>query len=316
MKIAVIGGGAWGTAISDLLARNGNEIILWAREEEVVEGINTQHENTVFLPQVKLSENLKATSELVDISDSKIIFVVTPAQFTAAVVRDLKIKTDTAIVICNKGIEISSLKLMSDVVGEIFPKNPLFAMSGPNFAIEVANNSPAVTSIAGSDKQVAEKVIQALQNDKFRPIYCADIIGAEIGGAIKNIIAIAVGMATALKATESAKAAIIAQGLKEMAMLTVKLGGKAETMLEPCGVGDLVLTCSSRQSRNMSLGFAIGEGQSFEEIQAKRQTVAEGAATAKALVELISKLGLQLEVCQKTYQILYENLPVEEILNL
>jgi len=314
-KLAVIGAGAWGTAIANLLASNDHEVLIWAFEEGVVKDINESHENKTYLTGIKLVETIRATSDFNDLAEVEGIFSVVPAQFTKSTLQPLAelniIGESVPITICSKGIENESLKLLSDILAEIF-NNPLVAMSGPNFADEVALGKPAITSIASENESAAEFVAGLVRNKNFRPFICADIVGAEIAGSIKNVIAIAMGMAAGMELSESSKASILTKGLNEVGMLSRALGGRKRTAIEPCGVGDLVLTCSSQKSRNMSLGFALGKGESLDEILAQRKTVAEGVATTKAAKRLAEKYDLNLEVVSLVYSVLYEGKKIVE----
>ena len=309
-KLAVLGAGAWGTAIANLLANNGHEVIIWALEQQVVDDINNFNENKTYLANIQLSKNIKAVNDLSDIRDIKAIFSVVPAQYNAGVFSQLKklahIKNDTPIIICSKGIDNEKLKLLSDIVVEFF-SNPICAMCGPNFADEIAQGLPAITTIASKNILQAKFVATLVKNKNFRPFICEDIIGAEIAGSIKNVIAIAMGIAVGMNLSESSKASILTKGLNEIGMLSKALGGKKRTAIEPCGVGDLVLTCSSQKSRNMSLGFAIGKGELLDDILKHRNTVAEGVATSKAAYNLGKKYNLNLEIINLIYEVLYND---------
>ncbi|MBT4989133.1 MAG: NAD(P)H-dependent glycerol-3-phosphate dehydrogenase [Rickettsiales bacterium] len=314
-KIGVIGGGAWGTAIANLLSHNGNIVKLWVFEEDTAKTINAKHLNENFLPDITLHSNLSASTDLTSFTDKDILFLVIPAQFTASTIKPLQniLPKETILVICSKGIETSSKKLLTDIISEIFPENKIAAMSGPNFADEVAKLKPAITTVASDDKETADKVAKVLENDDFKVYTHSDIIGVELAGALKNVVAIASGIATGLNLSVSTKCAILTKGIHEMAKISEALGGKRETMLEACGIGDLTLTCMSEKSRNMSLGIAIGRGQKLSEILSKRKTVAEGVATSKALYEIINQYDLNCYLFTLIYQILFEDLPLEQV---
>jgi glycerol-3-phosphate dehydrogenase (NAD(P)+) len=314
-NIGVIGGGAWGTAIANLLSHNDNNVKLWVFEEETANAINTENINRNFLPSVKLHKDLTASTKLTDFATQDILFLVVPVQFTASTIKPLKqlLSKDTILVICSKGIETSSKKLLTDIIAEIFPDNKVAAMSGPNFADEVANLKPAITTVASEDEVTANKVAKVLENDDFKVYTHADVIGVELAGALKNVVAIASGIAAGLKLSVSTKCAILTKGIHEMAKISEAFGGKRETMLEACGIGDLTLTCMSEKSRNMSLGIAIGNGEKLSNILSKRKTVAEGVATSKALYEIINERDLNCYLFTLVYRILFEDLPLEEI---
>ncbi len=313
-KLAVIGAGAWGTAIANLLARNGHEVLLWCFEQEVAEQINQTHCNKTYLPNVELFKNIRAVTDFSEFAEVAAIFSVIPVQHSKVTLQPL-LKLGAAIakiplVICSKGIENQSLKLPSEFIAELLPHNPLVVMSGPNFADEVALGEAAITSIACADEQVGEQIIQLVANQNFKPVYCVDIVGAQLGGALKNIIAIAMGIAVGMELSESSKAAIMTKGLNEIGMISRALGGRKRTAMEPCGIGDLVLTCSSIKSRNMSLGVALGKGKTLKEIMAERKTVAEGVATTKAVKQIAQQHNLNLKICNLVYQILYADQPI------
>ena len=314
-KIAVIGAGAWGTAIANLLANNGCQVVLWSFEAEVVAEINQKQQNNLYLSSVSLSSNISATNDFADLEGVQAVFTVVPAQFTkntlSLLLQKNIISPDTPIVICSKGIENESLELLSQIIAKLFRKNPIAVMSGPNFAAEVALSSAAVTTIACQEQSVAKNIIALLENDNFKALACDDIIGAQIGGAIKNIIAIALGIANGLEMSESAKAALFTRGLNEMMELSIALGGESNTVLQPCVIGDLLLTCNSHKSRNMSLGYALGKGKSLSEVLSARNSVAEGVATTKAAKLLSEKLNLRLNLINIIYDILYNNAPIK-----
>lgn len=307
-NIAVLGAGAWGTAIANLLANNGHIVTIWALEPQVVEDINNLNENKTYLPNIKLAKNITAVNNLSELKKVEALFSVVPAQYNANVFTKLAelslINNEIPIVICSKGIDNEKLKLLSDIVTEFF-QNPVCAMCGPNFADEIARGLPAITTIASNNLEQAEFVATLVKNKNFCPFICEDIIGAEIAGSIKNVIAIAMGIALGMNLSESSKASILTKGLNEIGMLSRALGGRKRTAMEPCGVGDLVLTCSSQKSRNMSLGYEIGQGKDLNNILSNRNTVAEGVATTKAAYNLAKKYNLNLDVINLIYDIIY-----------
>lgn len=312
--IGVIGGGAWGTALAQVYARAGRETLLWAREAEVVDSINTTHENTPFLPGVKLSPALKATGDLAAMKGLQTLLLVTPAQHLRSSLKALKpyLHAGQNLVICAKGIEIASLRLLSDIAAEIAPNAHISILTGPTFAREIAMGLPAAVTLA------AEKNGEALQNDlgtpDFRPYLTTDIIGAQVGAAIKNVIAIACGMAHGKGLGESGRAALLTRGLAEMARLAEGLGGRRETLLGLCGVGDLTLTANSMQSRNFSLGAALGEGKTLEEVLATRTAVTEGVHTADAALKLARAHNLDMPITAAVYACLHEGVPVSSVM--
>lgn len=314
-KIGVLGAGAWGTALAAAVVKAGRETILWAREPEVVDSINSSHENAVFLKGIPLDPSLKATGDLSDLSDCDAILIVSPAQHLRTMAADLKphIGEHVPLVVCSKGIEVSTGKLLSEVLEETTPNNPIAILSGPTFAAEVARGLPCALTLASRDKAVGEALVQALGQPMLRPYYNEDIVGAQIGGAIKNVLAIATGIVAGLGIGENARAAVITRGLAEIARFGSLYGAENETLMGLSGLGDLILTCSSTQSRNMSLGKAIGEGRTFAEIMAERNSVAEGAHTVEIVHKIAVDKGLDLPITAAVYQILKEGKDVRSV---
>ena len=300
-QVAVLGGGAWGTALAQMLASpsddgNAREVLLWALEPEVVEDINTNHRNSRFLPSAQLAPNIRATSDLKDVADAGTILAVVPAQHLRSVLADLP-GFSGDLVICAKGIEQSTGALMSDVAAQASPQATLAALSGPTFAHEVADGLPAAVTLAcAGGKAQWERLSPVIARPHFRPYYSDDLVGAEIGGAVKNVLAIACGVVDGLALGQNARNALIARGFAEMVRFGEALGARRATLTGLCGLGDLVLTCSSTSSRNFSLGKAIGEGESAAALMADRQTVAEGAHTAPVLQRLAREKGIEMPI--------------------
>lgn len=315
-KIGVVGAGAWGTALAQLAATAGCKVTLWARENDVVTSINTRHENDLFLDGVKLSENVVATSNLEDITGSDFIFMVVPAQFVRPVLNELKehISDNASIVLCAKGIEQSSGKLMTEVVSEIVPKAPLVVLSGPTFAREVAQGLPSAVTVASKYQQITKRLSDAIGQPTFRPYASRDIVGAEIGGALKNVFAIACGITAGRKMGDNARAALITRSLSEMVRYGERYGAERSTMMGLCGLGDLILTCSSTQSRNMSLGIAIGEGKTVAELMDGRKTVAEGYHTSSVLAKICRDEKIDLPIVMAVNDILHEGKNVDTVI--
>lgn len=313
-EVAVIGAGAWGTSIANLLGNNGHQVRLWCFEKDTVNDINQYHENKSFLPGIKLSKNIIATNDFGDLKTAKAIFSVIPAQFTKDTLSPAKeiFSKSVPIVICSKGIENKSQRLLSEILQEIFPENHIAVMSGPNFADEVAVGKEAITTVACNNSEVAKLLSSLLESNKFSVSLCDDIIGAQLGGSIKNVIAIALGIAAGLELSESSKAALLTMGINEINDLSNALGGDIKTAIEPCIIGDLILTCSSLKSRNMSLGYAIGQGKSLKQLMSNRKTVAEGVATTKAAKELSEKLNLKPRIINMMYDLLYNDAKVSK----
>lgn len=310
----VIGAGAWGTAIAQMLAREGQSVLLWARESEVAEAINTARENTVFLKGVALKPQIRATNRLEDLGSADAIFAVAPAQHTRATLRALKasLRPGVPVVLCSKGIELSTARFMTDVLAEELPQATPAVMSGPSFAIDVARGLPTAVTLALRDAALGAELIQAISTPTFRPYLGTDLLGAEIGGAVKNVLAIACGIALGKGLGRSAHAALIARGYAEMTRLALSLGAEAETLTGLSGLGDLVLTCSSETSRNMSLGLALGEGQALAEVLGARNSVTEGVATAPVLRQLARSKGIEMPISEAVAAVVEGEISVDE----
>ncbi|GGE44261.1 glycerol-3-phosphate dehydrogenase [NAD(P)+] [Marinicauda pacifica] len=299
-KIGVIGGGAWGTALAQTVAKTGPQVTIWARETEVVQSINDRCENSLFLPGVALDPAIHATSDLGELASAEMVLIVTPAQHMRATLKDFAchLRVGSPLVLCSKGIEQGSLKLMSEVLAETIPNARSAVLSGPSFAADVARGLPTAVTLACADRGLGEDIIATIGSASFRPYYAPDVIGAEVGGAVKNVLAIAAGIVDGKALGRSAHAALISRGFAEMTRLGVALGGKAETLAGLCGLGDLILTCSSPQSRNMSCGLALGRGESLETIMVQRNSVTEGVASAPAVVALARRHGVEMPICE------------------
>ena len=295
-SVAVIGGGAWGTALAQMLASDGRDVLLWAREAEVVEEINSAHRNSAFLPGAELAPSIRATGDLAALEGIDTVLAVTPAQHLGSVIGAMG-ANPRDLVLCSKGIEAGTGKLMNDVAREAAPGSAIAVLSGPTFAHEVAAGLPtAVTLACAGGREQWERLSPVIARAAFRPYYSDDVTGAEIGGAVKNVLAIACGVVDGLGLGQNARAALIARGYAEMTRFGVALGAQPETLAGLCGLGDLVLTCSSTSSRNFSLGKALGEGQSAAVLMANRTTVAEGAHTAPVLAGLAEQRGIAMPI--------------------
>jgi len=312
-RAGIIGGGAWGTALAQVCARAGLAVTLWAREPEVVDSINATHANALFLTGVALDPGIRATAELAELADAELVLAVAPAQHLRGALAAFAphARPRTPIVLCAKGIEQGSLKLMSQVLAETIPRAAPAVLAGPSFAGEVASGLPSAVTLAAADPDLGWRLAQALATPAFRPYLSDDMIGAETGGAVKNVLAIACGVVEGKGLGRSAHAALITRGFAELSRLAVALGGQADTVAGLCGLGDLVLTCSSPKSRNMSVGLALGRGESLREALAGKLTVAEGVASAPAVVALARKLGVETPICDAVAAILAGDLAVE-----
>lgn len=314
-KIAVIGAGAWGTALAQSFANSGRDVLIWAREPEVVESINNSNENELYLKDIPLNAALKATGNKDDLTVCDLFLFVVPAQHIRSAMTDFKdIIKDKPFIICAKGIEIETGHLMSEVVEEVIPGAQVGFLSGPTFASEIARGLPCAVTLAIEDKETGEEIVASIGSKILRTYLTDDIIGTQIGGAVKNVIAIASGMIQGGNMGESARCALVTRGLTEMGRLAKAMGAKKETLTGMCGVGDLMLTCSSMQSRNFSLGVALGEGKTLEEILGDRIAVTEGVHTAKALRVMAQNNAVDMPIAKAVYEFLHEGATIEEII--
>jgi len=313
-RIGIIGGGAWGTALALTARRAGRHVTLWAREAEVVAAINRDHVNPLFLPGIALDPEIRATADLAEAAAADLLLLVAPAQHLRALAGALaaQVAADLPVLICTKGIEEGSGALMGEVVAAALPASPIAVLSGPTFAAEVARGLPTAVTLACAEKALGRRLITALGTRSFRPYLSEDVIGAEIGGAVKNVLAIACGIVLGRKLGDNARAALITRGLAEMVRLALRKGGKAETLMGLSGLGDLVLTCTSLQSRNHSLGAALGEGRPLAEILAERRSVAEGVTSAAATASLAKRLGVDMPIVAAVDAILHKGAAVDQ----
>lgn len=316
-RIGVIGAGAWGTALAMAAARAGAQVVLQAREEEVVDSVNARHENSLFLPGIPLDPTIRATASLEEAADAEALLLVTPAQHLRTACRALKpaLKPGVPVVICAKGIEIDSGSLMSEAAEAELGGQPLAVLSGPTFAAEVAKGMPTAVTLAIRDEGLGRKLLAALGGRTFRPYLSDDLVGAQVGGAVKNVLAIACGVVHGRSLGDNARAALITRGLAEIARLGARLGAKPETLMGLSGLGDLTLTCSSLQSRNMSLGAALGQGRTLDEVLGERRSVAEGVFTARAVTRLASSLGVDMPLCQAVDALLNHGAKLDDIID-
>ena len=302
--VGVLGAGAWGTALAQMLASDGRDVLLWAHESDVVDAINTDRRNPIFLPSAELAPTVRATHDLSAMAGFDALLVVTPAQHMTRVLGDLA-RHPRDLVLCSKGIDAASGKLLHDLARDIAPASDIAVLSGPTFAHEVADGLPtAVTLACGGGEDQWDRLADVIARPAFRPYYSDDVTGAEIGGAVKNVLAIACGVVDGLKLGQNARAALIARGYAEMLRFGAALGARAETLAGLCGLGDLVLTCTSTSSRNFSLGKALGEGGDPAQLMADRRTVAEGAFTAPVLAKLAASHAIAMPIVEAVERLL------------
>ncbi|NII57746.1 NAD(P)H-dependent glycerol-3-phosphate dehydrogenase [Sphingomonas aerolata] len=312
MRIGVIGGGAWGTALAQVAAHEGRDVILWARELAVVDSINATHENALFLAGVALSPTIRATGDLGALANMDAILVVAPAQHVGSVLAAAPVG-GIPLVLCAKGIEAGSKRLVGEVARVVHPDAPIAVLSGPTFAHEVAAGLPTAVTLACEDEALGEALATRLAARHFRTYASTDVAGAEIGGAVKNVLAIGCGVVEGAGLGQNARAALIARGFAEMTRFGLARGARAETLAGLSGLGDLVLTCSSTSSRNFSLGVGLGRGEAAAALLADRRTVAEGAFTAPVLREAARDAGVDMPITEAVCRLL-EGAPVRDVI--
>lgn len=298
-RIGVIGGGAFGTAMACVVRRSGHEVVIWAREPEVAEDINRQGVNPHFLPGVRLPEGIRATNDMAQAATgAECVLLAPPAQRMREIAARLQplLAPGTPVVSCSKGLERGSLALMPEVLAEALPRSPVAVLSGPSFAKEIAIDLPCGVALASADPGLARRLARAIANPRFGVQPNADAIGTAIGGVMKNVVAIASGVLAGRKLGENARATLVTMGLAEAIRFGLAKGAKRETFDGLAGIGDMMLTANSLQSRNTSLGFALGEGRKLEEILAGRKEVTEGAFSAQAVVTLAQRLGVDMPI--------------------
>lgn len=311
-KIAVLGGGAWGTALALTAARAGNDAHLWARDAETVAAINERRENPHYLPNVTFNQKITASADTESVlSKASLILAVIPAQGLRAALETLRndIPANIPLVLCAKGIERSTGKLLSQITSELLPGNPIAVLSGPSFALDVALGLPTAVTVATQNEAFAADIATTLSSATFRCYTTTDVIGVEAGGALKNVLAIAVGAARGRGLGASAEAALITRGFVELRRLAESLGGQPETPLGLSGLGDLILTCSSPQSRNFSYGLALGRGENLEKLP-----LAEGVATAFIAAKIAKDRGVDAPITTATAAILAGKANIDDVI--
>ena len=313
-KFGVIGAGAWGTALANVAAANGAATVIWAREENVVHAINHAHRNPTFLPDIAINPHVRATGDLANACNAEALLFVVPTQHVRAVAEQAAphIRDGLPVVLCAKGIELGTNALLSDVLREAVPQALPAVLSGPTFADEVARGLPTAVTLACADRAIGEALVESLGSATFRPYLSTDVVGAQIGGALKNVLAIAAGIVSGRGLGENARAAIITRGLAEMLRFGESLGGKGVTLMGLSGLGDLVLTCGSAKSRNHTLGLALARGEDAADFLGARKSVAEGAYTAAAVVAIAAKRKIDVPICRAIDAILNHGVGIEE----
>lgn len=309
MRCAVVGAGAWGTALADLLARNAHDVVMWAYERDVVEAVNARHANPRFLPGATIAPSVHATCTLGDATGgAELVVYVTPSHVLRTVLKGDRraVPADATLVVATKGIERGSLVVMTDVVRDELPGRPVVALSGPSFATEVIARQPTAVVAASTSDAAAQLAQRAFSSETFRVYSHDDVTGVEVGGALKNVIAVATGIAEGLGLGHNPRAALITRGLAEMSRLGVALGASARTFAGLAGLGDLVLTCTGSLSRNRALGLDMARGKSLNDVLATRETVAEGVVTTQSAHALAAREGIEMPIVDAVYRILFE----------
>jgi len=312
VNIGIIGSGAWGTALACNLSKK--KIILWAYEKKIVSEINKFRTNKTFLPKIKIPNNIYATRNLEEIAMCKFVFICVPSQFVKKIILQFKkfYKKEMIIIICSKGLEHNSKSLISEMIKRIIPGSKIAVLSGPSFAIEVAKKLPTAVTIASKNHRDAKTIAKLINSKTFRCYYSNDIIGVQIGGIIKNILAIASGIVESQKLGYSAKAALLTRGLAEMKRIGLAHGAKESTIYGLSGLGDLTLTCNSSFSRNFVTGLLVGKGKKIKQIMKSNKTVSEGIINSKTIFLLSKKKKIEMPVCNSVYKILYKNNKIKE----
>jgi glycerol-3-phosphate dehydrogenase (NAD(P)+) len=313
MKAGVIGAGAWGTALAQTLSSQGEDVCLWALEPEVVQAVNRDHHNPLYLPGIPLSPAVRATGDMGEMADRDLLLIVSPAQHLRGVVAGLP--SDLPLILCSKGIEAGTSLLMSEVAQQAQPGSPIAVLSGPTFAHEVAKGLPTAITLACADADLGSRIAARIARPAFRPYLSDDVVGAEIGGAVKNVLAIACGVAEGAGLGLNARASLISRGFAEMTRFGLARGARAETLSGLSGLGDLVLTCSSTNSRNFSLGKGLGEGRPASELLANRRTVAEGAFTAPVLRDAARAAKVEMPVVEAVCALLEDAAPLGQVID-
>ena len=312
-RIGVIGAGAWGTALALAAWRAGRAVVLWARDPALASEINARHENRAYLPEIPLDPEIRASADLAEAARCEALLLVTPAQHLREVATDLAPHLDgrRPLVVCSKGVERGTGKLMTEVLNEVLPGRPLAVLSGPTFALEVGRGLPTAVTLAAQDAGLGARLVEALGGRAFRPYLSGDPVGAQVGGAVKNVIAIACGIVSGRGLGENARAALVTRGLAEIVRLGRAKGARPETLMGLSGLGDLTLTCTGLLSRNFALGVALGEGADLDELMAGRRTVAEGVFSAEATVGLAGRLGVEMPISTGVDAILNRGAQIE-----
>jgi glycerol-3-phosphate dehydrogenase (NAD(P)+) len=311
-QCAVVGAGAWGTALGDLLGRNGHDVRIWAYEWDVVEAINRSHENRRFLRGSKLDSHVTAFADIGEALDgAEMVTLATPSHVLRSIVRGARnsFRPGVPVVVASKGIETETLALMTEIASSELPESTIIALSGPSFAAEVVNRQPTAVVVASTQPEAARSAQATFSSSYFRTYTLSDVTGVEIGGALKNVMAVATGIAEGLGLGFNARAALITRGLAEMTRLGTKLGADPMTLAGLAGLGDLVLTCTGSLSRNRAVGVEVGKGATLDEVLSERETVAEGVVTTRSARALAERENVEMPIVEAVYRVLFDNHP-------
>ena len=312
-RIGIVGAGDWGTALAISAVRAGRDVVLWDRQAEIMAGINRDRRNPKYLNDIELPPGIAATNDLAELSGSDALLLVTPAQTVRSMVAQLPTRHDAPIVVCAKGIEQATGMLLHEVLAEVAPATPCAFLSGPTFAREVAAGLPTAVTLGCDDAELGAALTEALGSSAFRPYANTDPVGVQIGGAIKNVMAIASGIVEGRRLGENARAALVARGLAEMTRLAVALGGRESTLMGLSGLGDLSLSCFSRTSRNYDFGVRLGSGEPLSQLL-EAATVVEGGPTAAAIMQRAASLGIELPICRAVDAVIHHHGDLDKII--
>ncbi len=317
-RIGVVGAGSWGTTLANLLAKKGHPVTLWSYEAEVTTAIQETGRNGVYLPDVELASRLSATSDLEEaVSDADVVVSVSPSQHVRRVMTEAAagLAEGVQIVSASKGIETRTLETMAEVLEDVLPSRlhrSLSFLSGPSFATEVSREHPTAVTVASRETEAAQRMQELFQTDYFRVYTTHDVVGVELGGALKNVMALAAGMAAGLGLGHNTRAALITRGLAEMSRLGIALGANPLTFAGLAGMGDLILTCTGELSRNRSVGYALGQGRTLDEILGEMRMVAEGVETSRAAHALAEREGIEMPIVAEVHAVLFEGRSADE----
>ncbi|SNY90565.1 glycerol-3-phosphate dehydrogenase (NAD(P)+) [Cohaesibacter sp. ES.047] len=313
-RVSVLGAGAWGTALALNAVRAGRDVVLWGRNHENLQSISGTRQLPAYLPDITFDQPLETTTDVTEAADADCILLVAPAQSTRKIAEDIGfyVKKGTPVILAAKGLEKGTQRMMSEVLSDYLPQAVPAILSGPSFAADVARGLPTAVTIAAGSHPLAERLCATLSNTSFRPYASTDMIGVQLGGALKNVLAIACGIVVGKKLGASAHAALMTRGFAEMQRLALKAGARADTLMGLSGFGDVALSCSNAQSRNFSFGFALGDGKDLSELLAPGAKLSEGAFTARVATELADRFDVEMPIAQAVADVLDRKSSIDE----